>query len=160
MSDKESEGLQELTHITKLTEEDYEAVAELIRETIETSWAGVRPDKLNRLMAEKYTAESLAKRQETTMLWVARDESTKRILGIIGLKGNELRTFFVDPKAQGRGVGRQLFETLRAQAIANGAATLVLEASEVGVPVYERFGFQQIQTIEKQRSGVPYRTFS
>jgi len=151
------EDLPRSIRVEELTERDYEATAALIRETTEASWKGTRPDELNRSFQEKYTAETVARRAHEGTLWVAKDEQAGELLGVIGLKGHELRTSFVHPKAQGSGVGRMLFEKLKAQALADGKQKISLEGSEVGKPIYEHFGFRPVETATKERNGVQYQ---
>lgn len=143
--------------IEMLQPEENGPAAELIRQTIEQSWHGIRPDMLNHLFQAKYTAESMAKRASEGTLWLAKDEQTQQPIGIIGLKGNQLRTFYVHPSAQGSGVGRKLFETLKAHAIAEGQQRIVLEGSEAGRPAYEKFGFKTVKMIPKEMGGYHYQ---
>ena len=96
---------------------------------------------------------------KTTTFFIASeraDEMSRRILGIIGLKENQLRTFFVDPECQGRGIGRLLYEELEATARERGLPELWLEGSSTGEPVYKSFGFTVERYIEKKRAGESY----
>lgn len=49
------------------------------------------------------------------------------------------------PEARGRGFGRAMTERLILDGSAAGCTTAVLEASEMGRPVYERIGFRVVQ---------------
>lgn len=66
-------------------------------------------------------------------------EEAGRVVGVIELKeGHHISMLFVDPNAQGRGVGRQLVEAALAQARAD---LITVSASLPSVPAYTRYGF-------------------
>ena len=88
-------------------------------------------------------------------LWVALS-ATGTILGIIGLKKNHLRTFYVDPDMQGRGIGRVLFELVKKIAIERGYKTMVVHASPFAVPIYQHFGFRKQRLLHIERDGFKY----
>jgi GNAT superfamily N-acetyltransferase len=59
-----------------------------------------------------------------------------------------LSFLFIDPKAQGKGVGSALLAWGLDQAdAANPPLPVVLESSVVGIPIYKRKGFQVVDTI-------------
>ncbi|MBD8696623.1 GNAT family N-acetyltransferase [Stenotrophomonas sp. CFBP 13718] len=66
-------------------------------------------------------------------------EEAGRVVGVIELKeGRHISMLFVDPDAQGRGIGRQLVEAALAQA---RAELITVSASLPSVPAYTRYGF-------------------
>lgn len=73
--------------------------------------------------------------------WVA--ESKSDLVAVAGLRGNErIAHLFVDPKYQGLGLARRLWEILRDQALrAGNPGVFTVNSSLVAVPVYQRFGF-------------------
>lgn len=59
-----------------------------------------------------------------------------------------LSFLFIDPKAQGKGVGGALLSWgLEKADAANPPLPVVLESSPVGRPIYEKKGFQIVDTI-------------
>lgn len=71
-----------------------------------------------------------------------------RLRGIVGfcsLKGEELRSLYVDPDWSRLGVGRALL--LRAEALiaAEGHAKVVIGASLAGLPFYEQHGYRVVK---------------
>ncbi|MEI6498496.1 MAG: GNAT family N-acetyltransferase [bacterium] len=126
----------------------------MIRFTIQKSWNDLYPKELLEEFCKKYTVPNLRKKSKKSTLFVAISE--KDILGIIGLKGNELRTFFVSPDYQGLGIGRKLFEKFEEEAKQRGLNEIKLEGSPKGEPIYEHFGFKKIGTIHKERVGIKY----
>lgn len=89
------------------------------------------------------TKDTLAK----TQLWVAEDDGV--LLGCAALDTNstdegEVSLFFVDPKTQGRGVGRMLWSTIFRLAHQSGFKTLVLSADPNAVGFYAKQGFSEV----------------
>ncbi|MFW5746373.1 MAG: GNAT family N-acetyltransferase [Nanoarchaeota archaeon] len=76
-------------------------------------------------------------------------EHKDRILGLIAIKKNELRTFYVDPCWQGKGVGRLLFERFCKEARKRGFRKVTVSASQYAHPIYAHFGFRKICTKRK-----------
>ena len=75
--------------------------------------------------------------------WVAEEKG--EIIGCIALEGlergkGEVRTFFVAPEHQGRGVGRRLMLALVTIAHTQGISRLQENADPVSVKHYENFG--------------------
>ncbi|MEG3435649.1 GNAT family N-acetyltransferase [Pannus brasiliensis CCIBt3594] len=74
-------------------------------------------------------------------------EEGELILGFADLKKNgHIDRFFCHKDYQGRGIGRQLYETIEAKALELGIDRLVTEASITARPFFERMGFSVIQT--------------
>ena len=69
----------------------------------------------------------------------------REIIGVAGLKDcTHLLHFFVSPQFQRCGVGRQLWESVKSQAILFGNTNgFTVNATSFAVPIYERFGFCQ-----------------
>ena len=68
----------------------------------------------------------------------------------------EVHAFFVEPRWQGKGVGRLLWNKLRERARAKGLVGLHLDADPAAAPFYERLGFR---TVGQAPSGsIPGRT--
>ena len=81
-------------------------------------------------------------------------EDAGRVVGVIELKeGRHISMLFVDPNAQGRGVGRQLVEAALAQARAD---LITVSASLPSVPAYTRYGFALAGPVA-EASGLVYQ---
>lgn len=90
--------------------------------------------------------------------WVAEREG--RIVGMIALSLDgghaQLEDFFVDPAAQGLGIGRRLMDALLAACREAGVASVEVDADPNAEPIYARMGFR---TIGRAPSGsIPGRT--
>jgi len=128
----------------------------MITSSIKESFNTLYSEKLITEFCDKYTVDKLEKRIKDMELFVAEDSGEQTILGIIGIKENQLRTFFVHPEHQGSGIGRLLFNKLEEFAKEHGLQKIILEGSPLGEPIYKHFGFKKTATIEKERGGEKY----
>jgi GNAT superfamily N-acetyltransferase len=142
--------------IRKIAAVDYLQAIDVIKRSNIHSLGKIYPKKLIDEFCKKYDLEKFKKRAQEIQYFVAEDVDTHRILGIIGLKDNELRTFFVDPKHQGKGIGRKLYNRLEKEAREEGIKELILEGSPLGEPIYKHLGFKKMRTIYKERINIKY----
>jgi len=136
--------------------EDYSKVSQLIQKTHRISLGEIYPNILVEDLCKKYELSNLAKKAAEIDYWIAEDEDSGKILGIIGLKDNELRTFFVDPDFQGKGVGKSLYNHIEQIARNKGIRKITLVGSPLGQPIYKKLGFVKLKDIHKERVGIPY----
>lgn len=79
---------------------------------------------------------------ERAELWVA--EGDGRVVGFAGLEGDELSHLYVDPGAQGHGVGSELLD--RAKALRpEGLELWVFQKNDGARRFYERHGFRLVR---------------
>jgi GNAT superfamily N-acetyltransferase len=135
---------------------DYSQTIEVIKRSNRESLGKIYPTKLIDAFCQKYDLENFKVKVQEIHYFVAENSDKSQILGIIGLKNNELRTFFVDPDSQGKGVGRKLYDRLETEARKAGVTELILEGSPLGEPIYTHLGFIKIMTIYKERVGIKY----
>jgi GNAT superfamily N-acetyltransferase len=136
------------------TPKDYNNAINIIKRSITISQGKIYPRELTENFCIKYDFDNFVNKAKDIEYFVAKDENT--VTGIIGLKNNELRTFFVDPDFQGKGIGRQLYNYLENKAKERGIQKLILEGSPLGEPIYLKFGFIKLKTIDKEKAGVKY----
>ena len=142
--------------IRNITPEDYDETIEMIKLSIRVSFQNLYPMELIREFCNKYDLEQFEARNNEIDYLVALDEVNKAIIGIIGLKNNRVRTFFVHPSYQGKGVGRQLFNHLEHIAKSKHLLKFTVEASPIAAMIYEHFGFVRTGSKDKERNGIPY----
>lgn len=142
--------------VRRLKEKDFKATIETILDSINGSFPKVRPKELLPYFCEKYNREKFIQRAENTTMFIAVDTETDEVAGVIGLKDNQLRTFYVKTSCQRKGIGRLLYERLEQEAKNQGTTKIVLEGSPFGVPAYKKFGFAVIQEKQKERFGYRY----
>lgn len=140
--------------VEPLSEKDDLAAISTIRRSILLTQGQIYPQALLEEFCAKYEPEKFRKKAREIEYFVAKDN--KSIVGIIGLKENELHTFFVDPDIQGKGIGRQLYNYLENKARNRGCTKIIVEASPLGEPIYKQFGFKTLKTLYKERVGIKY----
>ncbi len=140
----------EIRHINP---SDYLKISKLIQRTIKAS---AETEALAEKLSQTYTEEYFVSKENKIDFFVAEDRETSTLLGIIGLKSDVLRGYYVDPNFQGKGVGRKLFDYLEDEARSRGLNTLHLTASPKGQPIYEHFGFKLIKKVENEIEGQVY----
>lgn len=77
---------------------------------------------------------------------IVRDDADGRMMGValwwtFGDQLARLGLVMIDPQSQGRGIGRRLVEQILTD---SADRTMVLLATEAGLPLYEKLGFQTI----------------
>ncbi len=145
-------------NITPITPDDYQSAIKVIQRSISISQGTIYPTILTDELCKKYDYDNFLEKIKEIEYFVAKIDGEKEVVGIIGLtiNDNRLRSFFVDPDMQGKGIGRLLYEYLEQVARKRGLTKLVLEGSPLGEPIYEKFGFKQIRTLYKEKAGIPY----
>ena len=143
-----------MVRIRKIQPSDYVKAGNMIKKTIRHAWSDLRPKGLLDEFCRKYSPGRLKERAKEIEMFVAVEND--KILGIIGMKNNELRTFFVDPKHQGRKIGRQLYDFLEKKMRDRGYDEIILEGSPTGEAIYKKFGFKKIKTLHKERKGFKF----
>ena len=142
--------------IIPLLEKWYPQTIEMIQRTIQVSQKNIYPPGLIEKFCHKYDLEKFKVKVQEIEYFIAVDSSLQKVIGIIGLKENELRTFFVDPEYQGKGVGRLLYNMLEQLARERQIKKLFLYGGSIGEPAYLKFGFKKIKKVEKETEGIHY----
>ncbi|QND68802.1 GNAT family N-acetyltransferase [Mesorhizobium loti] len=68
-----------------------------------------------------------------------------RIVGTASLDGSIVRSVFVDPELQGRGIGKRLMAEVEEAAHAGGVAVLTVPSSVTAEPFYAGLGFNAVR---------------
>lgn len=140
----------DITLIRVLVEKDAELIAGLIRRSVEPLLQNVPPVEREKILS-RYTEMYVLEKAANGIYYIAEQE--EKIVGVIGLINCEVRTFYVDPDYQGKGIGRKLFEKIVARAKENCCEKIFTESSPVAKKVYEKFGFTLLETREKIHAG-------
>ena len=115
--------MDELT-IRPATPADVPALSDLIRRTVRLSNASDYTAEIVELISANYAPDKVAQRLVERDVFVCLDGP--RIVGTISLGGDKLRSLFVEPGLQGKGVGARLVAHLEAHAREAGLAELHL----------------------------------
>src|SRR4029077_12209210 len=121
--------------------------SELIRRTVRLSNARDYAAPVVELIAANYAPDKVAQRLGEAGVFVRVEGN--RIVGTIGLESDRLRSLFVEPGLQGKGVGARLVAHLEAHARQAGVAELQLSSSITARRFYERLGYRMIRFDER-----------
>jgi GNAT superfamily N-acetyltransferase len=127
---------------------DMAALSDLIRRTVRLSNAGDYAAPVVELIAANHAPGKVAQRLVERDVFVCLDGP--RIIGTICLGGDKLRSLFVEPGLQGKGVGARLVAHLEAHARKAGVAELQLSSSITARDFYERLGYRLIRFEERE----------
>ena len=145
-----------MIEIRNIQSKDFFEAGVMIRETIRAATGNEHPTKLVKAFCARYELDKFKVKAKKIQHFVAIDTANNRIVGIIGKKDNELRTFFVHPKYQGRSIGTKLFNRLKKEMIQKDVQKIVTIGTKIGDPIYEHFGFIKTGSITNELDGIPF----
>lgn len=135
-----------MINIRKFRGEDADKVSDIIKKCIKEVYPKYYPkevlDFTYRYMSNINFVE-LSKERE---FFVATKED--EVVGIIGLKKDEVKAFYVDPKLHNQGIGKKLMEHIEKIAKERNYKKLEVKSSLYAVEVYKSCGFQKLITIK------------
>ena len=132
--------------IRKIRPSDYIKAGNVIKRAIRVSWGGIYPEKLLDEFCKKYNLNNFKKKAKEIEFIVAVENDN--ILGIIGMKENALRTFYVDPKHQGKGIGSALFRTACSRMDEQRTLAYLETDKLINVRLYRKLGFETVAETE------------
>ena len=133
---------------------DCARVARMIQTTVKQSYADLFPKKLIVFFVKKYTVETMKIRMNRGPFWIAIEN--EKIIGCIALVNNEMRTFFVHPKYQKKGVGSALYKRFLKEVKQKNIKKIYLDASPVAESIYAHWEFKKIRRIPRKDAGITY----
>lgn len=120
--------------------EEAAALAVLIRSTVAISNAPDYPPAVLAGVLASFTPAAVAEQIARRRVFVA--EAGGVLLGTAALDGDQVRSVFVAPAAQGRGTGRALMAGIEQAARAAGVTRLRVPASLTALGFYQRLGYR------------------
>ena len=130
------------TTIRKATVADAAQLSGLIRQTIRVSNAKDYDCQSIDLICASFSPERVVERIENEHILLCLSDS--QLIGTIGLRGDYLRSLFVEPDHQGRGFGKELVARIEEIARNTGHSTLMVESSITARQFYEFLGFRLV----------------
>ena len=109
-----------------------------LRETNAKDYA----DEIIERIAHSFGPDAVRRLIEQRTVFVATIRS--RIVATAGLDGNVVRTVFVAPDVQGRGIGKLLMAEIERTARARNVASLTVPSSLTAETFYARLGFKAV----------------
>jgi len=124
-----------------MDESEAPAVAALIDRVMAISYAPHYPPRAVAFFQGFHAPKAILARARAGRVLVAVDDGSQALLATGALMAGEIFGVFVDPTAQGRGIGRAVMAALEAEAAAGGAPRSVLSVSLPARGFYERLGY-------------------
>lgn len=125
---------------------DAAAVSAVIRRAVCESNARDYPPEVIERVARSFGAAELRGFIARQPVFVASVAGV--VVGTASLRGSSVRTVFVAPDMQGRGVGRQLMQAVEQAALAAGLAELTLQSTITAEGFYARLGYVVLREID------------
>lgn len=121
---------------------DAEAISDVILAALrEVNAKDYSPDIIDRV-ADSFSPAAVRKLLGSRTVFVAIDGGS--IVGTASLDGAVVRTVFVAPSAQRRGIGARLMAEIEQAAITGGITTLSVPSSITAQGFYEKLGFNSV----------------
>ena len=114
----------------------------IVRALRETNAKDYSPDVIARV-EQSYSPAALANLMSQRKVFVATIE--QQIVGTASLDGKVVRTLFVTPEMQGRGVGKLLMAVVERTAREDGVEVLAVQSSVTAEQFYLKVGFKAVR---------------
>jgi len=125
--------------VRKFRKDDFDAVYELIQNTIDVSYHKIYPPKAIEFFKEFHSRDNILK--DTAAGYTAVAERDGEILGTSTLINCHIQRTFVSPACQRQGIGGMLAQELERKASLRKRGDITLEASLVSRQFWEARGF-------------------
>jgi citrate lyase synthetase len=129
------------TELKSFRKKDAEELSKIISNCVDSS---LDVDKKSKeFVKSKNTPKELIKKAKATKLILAWRKG--KIIGCGGLKKNKIRTMFIEPKYQGKGIGKIIYNKLEKMAVKNKENKLFTCSSPNAIKFYKKLGFKKIK---------------
>ncbi|MEZ8619196.1 GNAT family N-acetyltransferase [Vibrio splendidus] len=132
---------------------DAKAISELILPLAKKYVCPTCEVSVHDILLNSMSEENVGKYLSTNYNYVIAVTANDEVVGVAGIRDNShLYHLFVDDNFQGNGLSRQLWETVKEEAIKNGNNGIFTVNSAVNAEnVYSRFGFKRTEGIRNQQ---------
>ncbi|MEE4140920.1 GNAT family N-acetyltransferase [Pseudomonas viridiflava] len=129
--------------ICPATVEDAAAISRVVIAALRSSNSQDYPPEVIAEVEQSFASEAVSAMLDKRKVFVAVYD--EQIIGTASLDGHVVRSVFVDPACQGRGVGRQLMNVIHATAASAGTQALRVPSSITAEAFYISLGYQKIR---------------
>ncbi|WP_313197525.1 GNAT family N-acetyltransferase [Rhizobium sp.] len=126
--------------------DDAETISALVRHTIRISNATDYPAVVIDRLVGNFTADAIRGLMAKRVVWIA--QQGHELQGTASIDGDMVRTVFVSPEAQGRGIGRMLMSAVEAFAADNGTELVRVQSSSTARSFYSRLGYFDVRAMQ------------
>jgi len=130
---------KENIHISRAEKHDLEIVLLLIHAVIKEWYSKIYPTSVVDFFLEYHNKDSIDNIIEKGTLFIMQTSTTTLAVGHI--IDNRLGGMYVDPAHQNQGIGRLMMNTLIDEARKRNLSEIVLDATLMAYPLYQRMGF-------------------
>lgn len=124
-------------------DDDASAISQVVLSALrETNAKDYTPEIIARL-EEKFCPKAIKDRMSGRKVFVALVGG--RVIGTASLEDKMVRSVFVDPSAQGRGIGKQLIAEVERAAREAGITALTVPSSVTAEQFYAKLGFSAVR---------------
>lgn len=121
---------------------DEDGCAEVVRKALEADKT-LSQQELEWLV--KHEAEGTYLKKANSLDSIMLFEENGKILGVVGLKGNQLKSLYILPEYQNRGIGTKLAKAIEQKAGQKGVKKIWMEANPDAVKFYNRLGYKKVR---------------
>lgn len=140
--------------VREFDERDAEAVSRLIRNNLMFVNSRDYEASVIDYMCGLFTPEYLRDVMATRAMFVA--EENGKVVGTVGLEGDEVCALYVDLEIHGRRIGEQLLRWIEDFALSRHIHLVHLSASLTAVGFYEKMGYHSKEKEESELFGPAY----
>lgn len=122
---------------------DVVSLSRLIRRTIRVSNSKDYDQKSVDMLCEIFEPEPVAERVENELILLCIADA--ELVGTVGLKGDYLRSLFVEPAYQGQGLGKVLVARIEDEARKRAMPEIMIHSSLTAQAFYSALGFEMVE---------------
>jgi GNAT superfamily N-acetyltransferase len=123
--------------------EDAESISRVIITTLRETNARDYPETVIARVEQSFSPAAVSDLLQRRLVFVAINNDV--VVGTASLDGKVVRTVFIDPRCQGRGIGRALMAEVERAAVERGVAVLAVPSSVTAEPFYAKLGFKAVR---------------
>jgi predicted N-acetyltransferase YhbS len=123
--------------------EDAEGISRVITSALRETNAKDYSEAVIARVEQSFSPAAVSDLMGRRLVFVAINNDS--IVGTASLDGQVVRTVFVDPRCQGRGIGRALMAEVERAAVERDVAVLAVPSSVTAEPFYAKLGFKSVR---------------
>jgi GNAT superfamily N-acetyltransferase len=123
--------------------DDVQGISRVVISALRETNAKDYPDAVIARVEQSFSPAAIVVLLERRDVFVAVEHD--RIVGTASLDGRVVRTVFIEPRYQGRGIGRALMAEVERSAVENGVAVLAVPSSVTAERFYAKLGFRSVR---------------
>ena len=146
--------------IRRAQSKDAEGISRVVLSALRETNAKDYPEAVIARVGQSFSPIAISDLLKQRLVFVAINDGF--IVGTASLDGRIVRTVFIEPQFQGRGIGRALMNQVERAAADKGVAVLQVPSSVTAEPFYVKLGFSPVRDslYGEERTIIMERTLS